>query len=61
MKYAYVRVSTASQNIDRQMEEMFRQDIEFKNIFIDYNLVKILKEKLSKVNKEIKKRWSISY
>ena len=36
MKYAYVRVSTASQNIDRQMEEMFRQDIEFKNIFIDY-------------------------
>ena len=36
MKYAYVRVSTASQNIDRQMEEMYRQDIEFKNIFIDY-------------------------
>ena len=36
MKYAYVRVSTASQNIDRQMEEMFRQDIEFKNIYIDY-------------------------
>ena len=36
MKYAYVRVSTASQNIDRQLEEMFRQDIEFKNIFIDY-------------------------
>lgn len=56
MKYAYVRVSTASQNIDRQMEEMFRQDIEFKNIFIDYQSGKDFERKnYQKLIKRLKK------
>lgn len=56
MKYAYVRVSTASQNIDRQMEEMFRQDIEFKNIFIDYQSGKDFERKnYQKLLKKLKK------
>ena len=56
MKYAYVRVSTASQNIDRQMEEMFRQDIEFKNIFIDYQSGKDFERKnYQKLLKRLKK------
>jgi len=56
MKYAYVRVSTTSQNIDRQMEEMFRQDIEFKNIFIDYQSGKDFERKnYQKLLKKLKK------
>ena len=56
MKYAYVRVSTASQNIDRQMEEMFRKDIEFKNIFIDYQSGKDFERKnYQKLIKRLKK------
>lgn len=56
MKYAYVRVSIASQNIDRQMEEMFRQDIEFKNIFIDYQSGKDFERKnYQKLIKRLKK------
>ena len=56
MKYAYVRVSTASQNIDRQMEEMFRQDIESKNIFIDYQSGKDFERKnYQKLIKRLKK------
>ena len=58
MKYAYVRVSTASQNIDRQMEEMFRQDIEFKNIFIDYQSGKDFERKnYQKLIKRLKKDY----
>ena len=56
MKYAYVRVSTASQNIDRQMEEMYRQDIEVKNIFIDYQSGKDFERKnYQKLIKRLKK------
>lgn len=56
MKYAYVRVSTASQNIDRQMEEMYRQDIEVKNIFIDYQSGKDFERKnYQKLLKKLKK------
>lgn len=35
MKYAYVRVSSISQNIDRQMEEMYKLGLSKKQIFID--------------------------
>lgn len=56
MKYAYVRVSTASQNIDRQMEEMYKQDIEVKNIFIDYQSGKDFERKnYQKLIKRLKK------
>ena len=36
MIYGYVRVSTIGQNIDRQMEEMFKKGVDKRNIFIDY-------------------------
>ncbi len=35
MKYGYVRVSSKEQNIDRQMEEMFKMGLNINNIFID--------------------------
>ena len=35
MMYGYVRVSTRDQNIDRQMEEMYKQGLNEKQIFID--------------------------
>ena len=35
MYYGYVRVSSSTQKIDRQMEEMYKLDILEKNIFID--------------------------
>ena len=36
MIYAYVCVSSVTQNISRQLEEIKKFDIEQKNIFIDY-------------------------
>ena len=36
MDYGYVRVSSVSQNIDRQMEEMYKLGLEKKQIYIDY-------------------------
>ncbi len=35
MKYGYVRVSTVTQNIDRQMDEMYRLGLTDNEIFID--------------------------
>lgn len=35
MKYGYVRVSSKEQNIDRQMEEMFKMGLNLNSIFID--------------------------
>lgn len=35
MKYGYVRVSSITQNIARQMEEMYAQGLKNKEIFID--------------------------
>ena len=35
MIYGYVRVSTETQNTARQLEEMFKQNIPIKNIYID--------------------------
>lgn len=45
MEYGYVRVSTISQNIDRQMDEMYRLGLNNKQIYIDKQRVKILTEK----------------
>ena len=36
MIYGYVRVSTIGQNIDRQMEEMFKKGVEKRNFFINF-------------------------
>ncbi len=35
MKYGYVRVSSKEQNIDRQMDEMFKMGLNINSIFID--------------------------
>ena len=35
MVYGYVRVSSITQNIDRQMEEMYNNGLSDKNIYID--------------------------
>ena len=35
MNYGYVRVSTIGQNIDRQMDEMYRLGLEKKCIYVD--------------------------
>lgn len=56
MIYGYVRVSSITQNIDRQMEELKKFDIPSKNIFIDKQSGKdfnrenyqILREKIKK-------------
>lgn len=50
MKYGYVRVSTSTQNIDRQMEEMLNQEIDEKIFTLIINQVRILKGKVIKVN-----------
>ena len=36
MIYGYIRVSTTSQNIDRQLIDLKKEGLELKNIFIDY-------------------------
>lgn len=54
--FGYIRVSSTSQNIDRQLEEMLKQGIKKRNIYIDYQSGKdfqrenyqILKRKLKK-------------
>lgn len=56
MEYGYVRVSSITQNIDRQMEEMFKYGLTLDNIYIDKQSGKdfdrtnyqILKQKLKK-------------
>ena len=35
MIYGYVRVSSETQNTARQLDEMFKQNIPIKNIYID--------------------------
>lgn len=36
MNYGYVRVSTTTQNIERQLLDMEKEGLESKNIFVDY-------------------------
>lgn len=56
MKYAYVRVSSITQNIDRQMEEMYKMGLSKKNIFIDKQSGKDFdRPKYQKLKKKIKK------
>lgn len=56
MEYAYVRVSTTTQNIDRQLEEMYKKEVEKKNIYIDYQSGKDFERKnYQKLIKKIKK------
>lgn len=56
MKYAYVRVSSITQNIDRQMEEMYKLGLSKKNIYIDKQSGKDFdRPKYQKLKKRLKK------
>ena len=56
MIYAYIRVSTKYQNIDRQYEEIKALDIDDKNIFIDRESGKDFdRTKYQKLIKKLKK------
>ena len=56
MDYAYIRVSSASQHIDRQLEEIKKYKIEDKNIFIDKESGKDFNRKsYNKLLKKLKK------
>lgn len=56
MTYGYVRVSSISQNIARQMDEMTKLDIEPKNIYIDKKSGKDFERKYyQKLKRKLKK------
>lgn len=56
MKYGYVRVSSITQNIDRQMDEMVKHDLKKAEIFIDKQSGKDFQRKAyQKLRKKLKK------
>ena len=55
MEYGYVRVSTISQNIDRQMDEMYRLGLNNKQIYIDKQSGKDFNQKIPKIKTQTKK------
>ena len=57
MNYGYIRVSSTSQNVDRQMEELLKFGVEKKNIFIDKQSGKDFeRENYKKLLKKIKEK-----
>lgn len=56
MEYGYVRVSTISQNIDRQMDEMYKLGLLDKQIYIDKQSGKDFnREKYQRLKRLLKK------
>lgn len=56
MEYGYVRVSTVSQNIDRQMDEMYKLGLNSKQIYVDKQSGKDFnREKYQKLKRKLKK------
>lgn len=56
MEYGYVRVSTVSQNIDRQMDEMYKLGLNSKQIYVDKQSGKYFnREKYQKLKRKLKK------
>ena len=56
MEYGYVRVSTVSQNIDRQMGEMYKLGLNSKQIYVDKQSGKDFnREKYQKLKRKLKK------
>ena len=56
MAYGYVRVSTVSQNIDRQMDEMYKIGLTNKQIYVDKQSGKDFnREKYQKLKRKLKK------
>jgi DNA invertase Pin-like site-specific DNA recombinase len=57
MNYGYVRVSSITQNIDRQMDEMYRHNLTDKNIYIDKQSGKNFERKAyQKLKKKLKEK-----
>ena len=56
MTYGYVRVSSVTQNIDRQMDEMYKLNLTEKQIFIDKESGKDFNRNNYKRLKETKER-----
>ena len=55
IEYGYVRVSTVSQNINRQMDEMFKSGLTNKQIYIDKQSGKDFnREKYQKLKRKLK-------
>ena len=59
MNYAYVRVSSTSQNIDRQIKEVKAYGIEDQNIFIDFQSGKDFERKSYQTLKSILKEGDL--
>ena len=56
MEYGYVRVSTISQNINRQMDEMYKLGLSVKQIYIDKQSGKDFnREKYQRLKRRLKK------
>lgn len=56
MTYGYVRVSTTTQKIDRQMDEMYKEGLTKQNIYIDKQSGKDFnRENYQKLKKKLKK------
>ena len=57
MKYGYVRVSSITQNIDRQIDEMCKLDLTEKQIYIDRQSGKdFQRNAYQKLRKRLKKK-----
>ena len=57
MNYGYIRVSSTTQNVDRQMEELLKFGVEKKNIFIDKQSGKDFeRENYKKLLKKLKEK-----
>ena len=57
--YGYVRVSSLTQNCDRQISEMYKYGLTNKNIYIDKESGKDFERtNYKKLIKKIKKKWS---
>ena len=60
MKYGYVRVSTVTQNIDRQMDEMYKLGLTDNEILSINKVEKISIVKISRTKKHFKEKRSIN-
>ena len=61
MIYAYIRVSTKNQNIDRQYEEIKALNIDDRHIYVDRESGRDFdRTKYQKLIKKLKKKWFIN-
>ena len=62
MIYEYIRVSSTSQNVDRQLNEISKYNIPEENIFIDYQTGKDFQREQQQILKsKLKKKRFVNY